>query len=237
MLGRRPRRKAPSTSTSCPLLMGQPRSSKSTRTCWEMGVEASRVLMYSGVAYTAEVNSRTSLKLRSAWMPPAVAQAPIVTRKRDCLRTCWMRSASCEVVIEPSTSVTSYGPFTTSREASRKFAISTSPTTARSSSSQSRSDSWQPSHEANLNTASFGRATSHLPHAEEVPDPVVAEDRAVLAHEERAELAVPAHADRALHVALHRDEDVRVGHAALLQPERRVADHHLGPADERHRAA
>ena len=43
--------------------------------------------MYSGVAYTAAVNSRTSLKLRSAWMPPAVAQAPIVTRKRDCLRT------------------------------------------------------------------------------------------------------------------------------------------------------
>ena len=35
---------------------------------------------YSGRAYTTEMNSFTSRKLRSAWMPPAVAHAPMVTR-------------------------------------------------------------------------------------------------------------------------------------------------------------
>ena len=43
--------------------------------------------MYSGWAYTTERNSSTSAKLRSAWMPPAVAQAPIVTSRRDACRT------------------------------------------------------------------------------------------------------------------------------------------------------
>ena len=57
------------------------------------------------------VNSRTSLKLRSAWMPPAVAQAPMVISVRDWRRTSCSRSASCGVVTEPSTSDTSYGPF------------------------------------------------------------------------------------------------------------------------------
>src|ERR1035441_8585372 len=37
-------------------------------------------------------------------MPPVVAQAPIVTRCLDCRRTLRMRSASCAVVIDPSTS-------------------------------------------------------------------------------------------------------------------------------------
>ena len=58
----------------------------------------------------ADVNSRTSAKLRSAWMPPAVAQAPIVTRRFDCARTSRIRSASSRVVTEPSTSDRSYGP-------------------------------------------------------------------------------------------------------------------------------
>ncbi len=51
--------------------------------------------------------SATSAKLRSAWMPPLVAQAPIVTKRREALRTSWMRSASAVVVTEPSTSETS----------------------------------------------------------------------------------------------------------------------------------
>jgi len=51
--------------------------------------------------------SRTSAKFRSAWMPPEVAHAPMVTRNRELARICWMRSASPGVVIDPSTSDTS----------------------------------------------------------------------------------------------------------------------------------
>jgi hypothetical protein len=40
-------------------------------------------------------------------MPPAVAHAPIATRNRDRARMSRMRSASCRVVIEPSTIETS----------------------------------------------------------------------------------------------------------------------------------
>jgi hypothetical protein len=42
--------------------------------------------------------------LRSAWIPPAVAHAPIDTSTFECRRIAWIRSASCGVVIEPSTS-------------------------------------------------------------------------------------------------------------------------------------
>ena len=63
--------------------------------------------MYSGRAYTAAVKSATSAKFRSAWMPPAVAHAPMVISVRDCSRICRIRSASCAVVTEPSTSETS----------------------------------------------------------------------------------------------------------------------------------
>src|ERR1700693_3225386 len=104
VFGLRAFRNAASTSTSWCLLIGQPCSSKSTLTCALIGVEVSSVSMNSGRAYTAWVNSRTSLKLRSAWMPPAVAQAPMVTRARDCRRTVCRRCASCGVVTEPSTS-------------------------------------------------------------------------------------------------------------------------------------
>ena len=34
--------------------------------------------MYSGLAYTIGMKSATFLKLRSAWMPPDVAHAPMV---------------------------------------------------------------------------------------------------------------------------------------------------------------
>ena len=50
------------------------------------------------------MKSSTSAKFRSAWMPPEVAQAPIVTSLRDFARTSLIRSASSGVVIEPSTS-------------------------------------------------------------------------------------------------------------------------------------
>ena len=66
------------------------------------------------------MNSFTSAKFFSAWIPPAVAQAPIVISTFDVRRTSRIRSASCGVVIEPSTSETSYGPPTVFEVASRK---------------------------------------------------------------------------------------------------------------------
>ena len=89
-------------------------------------------------------------------MPPAVAQAPIVTRNRVSRRTWRIRSTSAGVVIEPSTSAMSNGPGSTWLLASRKYTISSLPAKANSSSSSARNESWQPSHEANLNTASLG---------------------------------------------------------------------------------
>ena len=68
-----------------------------------------------------------------------------------------MRSSSSGVVIDPSTSETSYGPSTTARVASGKYAMCTSPARGMSSSSQLSRVSWHPSHEANFHTASFGR--------------------------------------------------------------------------------
>ena len=153
------------TSSSWRLSIGQPCSSKSTATCAEIGVEVSSVEMYSGDAYTAATNSPTSAKLRRACTPPAVAHAPIVTSAFDARRTSWIRSASWAVVIEPSTSDRSYGPSTTPLVASRNSASWTAPATASSSSSRSRSDSWQPSHDANFQTASFGCVTARAPPA------------------------------------------------------------------------
>jgi len=70
-------------------------------------------------------------------LPPDVAQAPIVMSAAELARIFLMRSMSCAVAIEPSTSETSYGPPNCARVASRKYAISNAPATARSSSSQS----------------------------------------------------------------------------------------------------
>src|SRR5512142_1928430 len=123
--------------------------------------------------------------------------------------------------MDPSTSERSYGPFTIARDASGKLAISTSPATASNSRSQSSRLNWQPSQEANFQTASFGLTrTSHLPQRQQVPDPVVAEHRAVLADERRPVLAVAAEADAALHVPLHRHVDRRRRDPALLEPHR-----------------
>lgn len=70
-------------------------------------------------------------------MPPAVAQAPIVTRNRDCARTARMRSRSAAVVIDPSTSDRSYGPAVIVSDNSTKWEISTASDSASNSSSQS----------------------------------------------------------------------------------------------------
>src|SRR6478672_6968154 len=153
-------------------------------------------------------------------MPPAVAQAPMVTRKRDMRRTSWMRSASCGVVIDPSTSERSYGPFTTARDASGKLAISTAPASASSSSSQSSRLNWQPSQDENFQTASFGlrvAAISNLSLPEPFFDCRIGEYGSVLADEERPKLAMAAQPDGALHVALHRDKDAFVGNPAALE--------------------
>src|SRR5216683_3693604 len=185
-----------------------------------------------------EMNSLTSLKLRRAWMPPAVAQAPMVTRYFEARRTWWIRSASCGVVMDPSTSERSYGPFTFARDASRKLAISTSPATASSSSSQSSRLSWQPSQEANFQTASFGlclRAISYLPLCEQAVHTAVLEDGPILADEVWSVLAVPTEADGTFHVALHRDVNTLCRYAALLKLRHREAHHDFGPADKDHR--
>src|SRR3990172_11830599 len=155
------------------------------------------------------MNSFTSLTLRSAGMPPAVAHAPIVTRSFDAVRISRIRSASFAVVIEPSTRDKSYGPWTTVREASRKSAITSRAATASRSSSQLSRVNWQPSQDANFQTASLGLgvAMSDVRVLEPSADAVVPKDRAVLADELGAELTVAAEPDRALHVALHREKD------------------------------
>src|SRR5690348_5186366 len=204
--------------------------------------------MNSGCAYTAWVNSRTSLKLRNACTAPAVAHAPMVISVRDCLRTACSRSASCGVVTDPSTRDTSYGPFTTPRVASGKYAISIAPATASSSSSQSSSESWHPSQEANFHTASEGffmlplplweggggrgshQPSLYLPQPQQPPHPVVAHHRTVLAHEAAGELAMPAQAHRAFHVPLQRQMDRGLRHADVVQRARGKPHHDLRPA-------
>src|SRR3990172_6731127 len=182
------------------------------------------------------MNSFTSLTLRSAWMPPAVAQAPIVTRSFDAVRISRMRSASFAVVIEPSTRERSYGPLTTVRDASRKSAITNRATTASKSSSQFSRVNWQPSHDASFQTASFGlgAAMSDVRVLEPSADAVVAKDRAVLADELGSELAVAAEPDRALHVALHREKDAVGGHSVGEQAAHRVPHHDLRAAHHHH---
>src|SRR6516225_5114498 len=121
-----------------------------------------------------------------------------------------MRSSSCGVVIEPSTSERSYGPFTTAREASTKLAMSICPATASRSSSQSSNDNWQPSQDANFHTASLGLSfafISHLPDSQPILDSIVAKHRAIFADELRAKLTMAAKADGAFHIAFHGQEN------------------------------
>ena len=167
--------------------------------------------MYSGCAYTTDVNSRTSAKLRSAWIPPAVAQAPIeMTRSeargpRGCAR-CRRR-----VVIDPSTIERSYGPgdrrprrlqevgdldlagdrqqLVLAVEQGQLAAVTGRELPDREPRQARGAHSW--------------RTASEWLH------PLPGEHRAVRAHERRSQLAVSALRDGALHVALHRHPDVR----------------------------
>ena len=84
MLGRRPCRNAVITSSSWRLLIGQPLQlevDRDVRGDRRRGLERRDVARAS--RRRVEMKSSTSAKLRSAWMPPAVAQAPIVTSCRD----------------------------------------------------------------------------------------------------------------------------------------------------------
>src|SRR5215469_1909731 len=167
-------------------------------------------------------------------MPPAVAQAPIVTSTLDWALISLIRRASAAVVMEPSTSDRSYGPGSTWLDASRKCEICTASARSSSSSSQSSSVSWHPSHEANFHTAKLGRPSSisQLPCRQQRPGALVVDDRSVAADQQRPELAVTAQADATLHVALKRDPDVAGSHLLGEQHVRREAHHRLRPADE-----
>src|SRR6266699_2209046 len=140
-------------------------------------------------------------------MPPAVAQAPMVMSVRDWSRIRWIRSASCGVVTEPSTSEMSYGPGWPALDASVKCAMSISAASASSSSWQSSRVSWQPSQDASFHTASFWRVMSQLLHREQRGCLLIADHGTVPAQQQRAELAVPALGDTAPHVPLQRDAD------------------------------
>src|SRR5262245_60223602 len=110
--------------------------------------------------------------------------------------------------------------------------------TASSSSSASKSVSWQPSQEANLNTATVGLPLCPFPleliFSKPGPDLVIRKDRSVFADEVRPVLAMPAESDAAFHVAFHRDVQVARRQAARLQFPDHVAHHDLGTADHRH---
>src|SRR5476649_928983 len=91
---------------------------------------------------------------------------------------------------------------------------------ASNSSSKSRRVSWQPSQEENFQTASLGfrvDAMSDLRSREPIAKMAEGHHWPVPADEICAELAMAAMADRAFHVALHREVDGLVGNAGVLQ--------------------
>ena len=97
--------------------------------------------------------------------------------------------------------------------------------------------SWQPSQEANFQTASLGlRPARHRQISRMLKrrrEPVVGEHRPVLADEGRAELAVAAEADGAFHVALHREVDrARPARPPSCKRGDREAHHDLRAADQ-----
>ena len=152
-----PARNAPSTSSSCTLLMGQPRSSKSTMTWSAMRRRSGERLDVLRLGVDDRRGTRcTSVKLRSAWIPPPWHRRRWSRATFEELRT---GSDALGVVRRADRALDErhvVGALDPAREASRKLAISTAPATASSSSSQSRRLSWQPSQEANFQTASFG---------------------------------------------------------------------------------
>src|SRR5579871_507591 len=121
------------------------------------------------------------------------------------------------------------------RLASGKRAISTAPATPSSSSSASSRLSWQPSQEANLKTAIRGLVPLELMFSQQTSQPLITENRAVLADEVWPILAVAAQTDGTLHVPFHRQVNIAGEHAAvLLEFSNHVAHHDFGTADESH---
>ena len=162
------------------------------------------------------MKSSTSAKFRSAWIPPAVAQAPIVTRRRDLARTSWIRSASCgrgDRALDQREVIGALDRRRASPPGSRRprsapasdeqlvLAVEQARAGSRRRRRTSRPRAWAwlaPSHSSRtprrVRIRSSGKTGPSL-------------------QTNRAELAVAAVADGALHVALHRDVDALGGHA------------------------
>jgi hypothetical protein len=102
-LGLAPLAMATRNCTSCPLLTGHPLSSASTLTKSLTGRDFAIALAAFCSGYEAASKSLMLPQFLSAWMPPAVAQAPIATRVPDSLRMRMILSTSSAVVIDPST--------------------------------------------------------------------------------------------------------------------------------------
>src|SRR5579883_1477850 len=138
--------------------------------------------------------------------------------------------------MDPSTSERSYGPLTRALDASGKEAISICPATASSSSSQSSRLNWQPSQEANFQTASFGlccTAISYLSLSKPPLERIIAEHRTILALKERPKLAMSTQTQRALHIAFQGKKDMLPCQPALLEFQQREVHHDLRPAEQR----
>ncbi|HEY6411285.1 MAG TPA: hypothetical protein VIY29_27815, partial [Ktedonobacteraceae bacterium] len=106
---------------------------------------------------------------------------------------------------------------------------------ASNSSSQSSKLNWQPSQEANFQTASFGFDSLrilYLPLQQPVPHIAILEHRAVFANEVRPKLAMPTQANGALHVALHRHVEMFRRDPALLQLRNGETHHDFGATYE-----
>ena len=163
-------------------------------------MDVASVSMYSGLAYTTDANSSTSAKLRRACTPPAVAHAPMVTRILDCSR------------------ISLNAPFVGGggdRALHQRHVVG---------SADDRAGGFEEGGDLHLlgDREQFVLAVQQrqlaavaggeLPHRQrrcahlQLLDPqqrlgdVVADDRPVAAQQQRAELAVPAPADPALHV-------------------------------------
>ena len=100
------------------------------------------------------------------------------------------------------------------------------------SSSASSSANWQPSHEANLKTASFGAGVVIMLRPTKRGLRGQCADRTVLADEFRPEHAMPAHAHGALHVSLQSAPDAAGRDAAGRRGADDVLHHYFRTACE-----
>ena len=115
-------------------------------------VDALRVGVDGGPERVVVAPSCGAPGCRRRWRRRRSSRGSAVRRRSSTIRSRWAGSDT-----EPSTKSTSYGPGERDEVASGKSTISKCSTTASSSSSRSRSVSWQPSQEANLTTPTRGR--------------------------------------------------------------------------------